>query len=203
MIANAISILLHPIWMPTVLFGLLFFFVPTLAQPLSEKGVLLVMVAIFVTTCFFPLLSIWFFKFSGAISSYKMENGHERLSPFLAVSVFYGVTTYMLAYKLKMNAEVVSVMGTVAVLTFLVTLITRFYRISAHSAALTGILGILLALNYKLPQYDLYYPFMAMLLLAGLAMSCRLYLDAHKPEEVYWGAALGFAFSFLAIFILV
>lgn len=196
MLANLLSVILHPIWMPSLLFGILFTYVPAVAIPFRDGQIWPVLVAIFITTCMLPLLSVWFFKFSGAIENYRMEKGYERLGPFIAVTVFYWVTTFLMAKKLNMNPDAVMVMGTIALLTLIVTVITRFYKISAHSAALTGMLGIILALSYRFPTAELFYPFLLMLILSGLAISSRLYLDAHKGHEVLWGAVLGFSLCF-------
>ncbi len=78
--------------------------------------------------------------------------------------------------------------------------ITFFWKISAHAAGVVGWLGFVLALQQTYPTTNtLFWPLILAILLSGLVSWSRLYLNAHKPKEIFAGAALGFIISFAAI----
>ena len=79
--------------------------------------------------------------------------------------------------------------------------ITLFYKVSIHSAAIWGIVGILLPLN-KVADGLLLIPTVILIVAAGLVMSSRLMLNAHTPREVLVGSLLGFGVGFSGIAIL-
>lgn len=74
--------------------------------------------------------------------------------------------------------------------------VTLFYKVSIHSVAICGIIGILLPLNNASEQGMLLYPTVAAVVAAGVVMSSRLQLNAHVPREVLVGAVMGFAIGF-------
>ncbi len=79
--------------------------------------------------------------------------------------------------------------------------ITLFYKVSIHSAAIWGIVGILLPLN-KVADGLLLIPTIILIVAAGLVMSSRLMLNAHTPREVLVGSLLGFGVGFVGIAVL-
>ena len=80
--------------------------------------------------------------------------------------------------------------------------ITFFYKISVHSLAVCGSLGILLPLNQATEQQVLLIPTVTIIVISGLVMSSRLLLDAHKPREVMYGGVVGFLIGFAGMIIL-
>ena len=199
-IANLVSTVFHPLIIPTLIFACIFGFAPILARPLSDEALIYILVAIFITTFVIPLCSMGVLKFSAYISSLAMENRQERVIPFLFVSVFYGITTYMFYAKMQLNAILIVIMLVITIISFLVTVTTFFWKISAHSASIAGMIGFLMAIMVKYSLEALLAPLIASILLAGVIMTSRLYLNAHKPSEILVGGLLGFAFSFGAIF---
>lgn len=75
-------------------------------------------------------------------------------------------------------------------------IVTLFYKVSVHSVAICGIIGILLPLNNASEEGLLLYPTIGSLAMAGVVMSSRLQLNAHVPREVLVGAVMGFAIGF-------
>ena len=65
-----------------------------------------------------------------------------------------------------------------------------------------GFIGILLPLNKVSEDGALFYPTLALIVVAGFVMTARLQLNAHTPREVMVGGMLGFATSFAAMVLL-
>jgi membrane-associated phospholipid phosphatase len=85
----------------------------------------------------------------------------------------------------------------------IVTLITVFWKISAHSVGICGVIGFMFGFYQKYADPLLFYPILAIILLAGILMSARLYLNAHTPAQVFAGGLLGLTISFTTIYFLV
>lgn len=82
------------------------------------------------------------------------------------------------------------------------TLITFFYKVSIHSLAMWGGIGIIIPLNKAMEQAYLLWPTAGIIIAAGLVMSARLYLDAHTPRQVMVGGLVGFGIGFLGMIFL-
>lgn len=199
-LANLISIVFHPIFIPTLIFATIFGFAPILARPLSDEALIYILVAIFITTFVIPLCSIGVLKFSDYISSLTMKDRKERVIPFLFVSIFYGITTYMFYAKMQLNQVLVLIMLSITIISFVIAIITVFWKISAHSAAIAGMMGFLIAIMIKYSLSSLLIPVILSVLIVGIVMSSRLYLNFHKPSEILAGGILGFVFSFGIVF---
>ncbi len=81
-------------------------------------------------------------------------------------------------------------------------IVTLFYKISIHSLAITGLIGILLPLNKITEDNRLLFPTVLVICAAGLVMSARLKLGAHTPREVMHGSLIGFIVGFCGMIIL-
>jgi hypothetical protein len=92
-------------------------------------------------------------------------------------------------------------MSTIAGISFLVSVITLFWKISVHSVSVNSMVGFLMAAMVSKVEPELLYPLLGSILAAGAVMSARLYLDVHSPAQVGWGCLLGFAISFTATWI--
>lgn len=200
-LANLLSYVFHPLVLATYLVAVLFFFAPTLLQPISAESITAVLIMVFLLTFFIPVLSIAMLKITKSISSMKLENRRERVMPFFFIAIYYGLTTYLFTYKLRMSDVLIVIFGCIAVVILLVAIISLRHKISAHAAGSWGIAGFLMALNFKFPGNELLIPLTGSLVLAGAISSARLALNVHSPREVGNGAFLGFIISFGSIYI--
>ena len=98
----------------------------------------------------------------------------------------------------------ISIVGAVVItaIIFIVSIVTIFYKISAHSAGAWGIVGFLIGLYFKYPDNHLYYPILAAIVMAGIINSSRMYLNEHNLNEIFWGSFLGIVVSFGSIYLL-
>lgn len=80
--------------------------------------------------------------------------------------------------------------------------ITLFYKLSIHSLALWGMVGMLLPMNKVSEVNGLLIPTVITIVIAGLVMSARLALNAHTPREVMTGSVAGFTIGFFGMIIL-
>lgn len=200
----AISILMHPLLMPTLLFALLFYYAPVITQPINTKTANYLLLAVFITTFLLPMISITALRFSDFISKGKfvalsIPQRQDRILPFFFTSLFYLITTYMFFTKFKVSQVLVIILAATTLIIVLVSMITFFLKVSAHSASAGALIGFLMGLGFKYPQERIVWPLLFILLLGGLVMSARLYLNSHRPIDVLVGSILGFSVSLCSI----
>jgi membrane-associated phospholipid phosphatase len=197
-IATFVSIVLHPLLMTTYLFVILFFYLPIIFQPIKPSFAFIGL--IFLMTFVLPSLNFILFKVTGTIDNLAMPERRQRTLPFLFISILYCVVTFLFHWKVGV-ANVTSLLIIICALVVISASITLFYKVSIHSAAIWGIVGILLPL-YKSSNGFLLIPVVLLIVAAGLVMSARLQLNAHTPREVLTGSLLGFGIGFAGMLIL-
>ena len=132
-----------------------------------------------------------------------MNDKRDRFVPFVFVTIIYGLSAYLFLVKIHTNPIFGIVLASITLTLVLTTLITQSFKISMHSAGISGVVGFLIAINLKYPDNQLLYPIIIIILLAGVVMTARLQLNAHTTKEVVTGGLLGFLVSFFAIYVFV
>ncbi len=197
-----ISVVFHPLLMATYLSLVLFSEVPELFPRVLPHATTQFILVIFITTCLMPALSIFLLRTFSFISNLELTERSERLKPFIFIAFYYAASSYLFLEKLEMGQIFMTVMIGVTVLIILLSIITIWFKISIHSAAIWSAVGFVSALvvttGVNLGGY--YY---LLIISAGLTGTSRLYLGYHQPKEVWSGAILGFVYSFLIMIIFI
>ncbi len=195
-LALLLSVVFQPLLMPSLVFGLLFFAVPQASSiPESFKERLFYLIV--TSTLLIPMVLMLGLRWSGMVKSLHFEEKSDRRTPFILVTLFYLLTTYFLKEKTELDPILWQGMGIITFSVALLTGITFFWKMSAHMTGIGGVLGVLGILAVYFPSLDLAYLLVATLLLGGLVASARLYLDAHRPAEVYVGLLVGFVICWM------
>jgi hypothetical protein len=197
-VAHVISVVFHPLLMTTYLFVILFVYLPSLLLPARASMWLLFL--IFLMTFLLPSLNFLFFRFTGTIRDLAMTERRDRILPFIFISILYGVVTYMFYWKFPVP-NLLKLMAIITCMVIACAVVTPFYKLSVHSLAVWGIIGILTPLN-QATEGMLLYPLAIGILIAGIVMSARLLLNAHVPREVLVGGVMGFAIGFAGMMFL-
>lgn len=196
-IARFLSIVLHPLLMPTYTLWLVLRVDPRLGYFLGEVGSLAVLGMVALMTVAFPLTSTLLLLRAGLISSLEMPTRSERIAPYVMSLLYYGMTWYLLSRTPLHPAAVLLVPGALIALLF-TTLITLRWKISAHMVGIGGGLGALAALGY-LHGCAVLEPMSVLIVLAGALGTARLLASDHTPAQVYAGTALGFFSVFVTL----
>jgi len=195
-LALLLSVVFQPLLMPSLVFGLLFFAVPQ-ASSIPESFKVRLFYLIVTSTLLIPMVLMLGLRWSGMVKSLHFEEKSERRTPFILVTLFYLLTTYFLKEKTELDPILWQGMGIITFSVALLTGVTFFWKMSAHTIGIGGVLGVLAVFGMYFPSLDLAYLLVATLLLGGLVASARLYLDAHRPAEVYVGLLVGFAICWM------
>lgn len=187
-LANILSIISHPLLMPTIGLFLIFRSKTYLSyMPIHEQKILYLIV--FINTFVFPISIIPFFIYQKLIKNFKLSNRKERILPLSIISIFY-FFTYLILHKLIVPTIIQNfILGTFFSI-LLAFLINLRWKISTHMIGIGGIVGLVLSLSIKL-FVDLQSIIMILLLFSGILGSARLYLNEHKPTQIYCGFLVG------------
>lgn len=197
-LAQFISIIFHPLLIPTIGFLLLFnsgFYFSFLPSKI-EQYILLV---VFISTCVLPLLSIGVLALKPGFDI-KMEKSNDRILPLMFSAVFY-YFAYLLLKKLPVYPIYTFFIIASILIQIALLLISLRWKISAHAAAIGGLLGGFFALSFRLFEYPLMI-IVFLIISSGFVASARLILQKHDHAQVISGFALGFLIMNLSILFL-
>ena len=179
----------------------------------GDKAKGLVIISIITIAVMFPLIAIFMMKALGLISSMEMSDKKERIGPLIVTGLFY----LWLYVNVRNNDNIPGALSffilgsTISV--FFALMINSFTKISLHTIAAggmaTGLLFILFNFTYgfvdiPLPWAGIQYRmsdrliFMTIVVAAGAVGTARLYLKAHKEDEIYGGYIVGILAQMIA-----
>jgi len=188
-IARVLSVLFHPLLVPTYFLLILFQlpFYPLLNFSVKIKTMVLLFV--FVLTFVLPILVVagmWFLKL---IDSLEMRRRHERIFPMIAITIFFYIAFYSLKQLSVFQLATIFMLGSTA-LVLLGLGVNYFFKISQHMIAWGGLTGALVAVGLGL-HTPLYSWLFGVILASGITGYARLKTASHTPFEIYSGYLLG------------
>lgn len=203
-LARGISFVFHPLLMATYLLLIMLVVNPyEFGFNALEQGYFLLLI-VFIFSFILPGFAIFLMKQLGFVQSLQLKEKKERIAPLVTTAVFY---LWLMANTLSttMFPRLYSTFLLGAIITLFVCLFfNSFFKVSLHAAGIAGILAMVVLLivensistvdihffgfNFFLSGHKFIYLF---IFLAGLTGSVRLFLDAHKPFEVYRGYMIG------------
>jgi membrane-associated phospholipid phosphatase len=119
-----------------------------------------------------------------------MNTRSDRIVPMAIGSLMYLVTT-IIFYSFQIPGIIKSFILATTILSVLIMVITFRWKISIHSAGLGSLLATVMALSVRM-YANLAAIWIPLILISGLVMASRLYLNSHNPSQIYAGFALGF-----------
>ena len=133
------------------------------------------------------------------ISTIDMENQKERNIPLVIMFAYCLVLFLMFIFKAPNNVlpkyfYALPLSG--AIVTGVFMFINRWIKISMHA----GGAGILVGYLFAFTKHQIHFEFwilIAAILASGVTIASRLYLNKHRPIEVYSGWTLAFLITFL------
>lgn len=185
--AQVISVIFHPLLIPTIGFLLLlnsgFYFA---LLPWTVKKFILMVV--FLSTCVLPALSILILSVSPKFDI-NMEKSTDRVLPMMISSIFYYIGYLILDRLPILPIFNLFLIASILVQTALI-IVSLKWKISAHSAAIGGLIGGVSALSFRLHE-NLVLVLSLLIIAAGLVGTARLILNKHDSWQVYAGFLTG------------
>lgn len=196
--ARFISLLFHPVLLPTLGFLLMFnsgFYFTYLPWE-ARRFVLLV---VFFTTAVLPVLAVALMVLKPTFDL-SLEKTGDRLLVFLFTAAFYYLgfvllkrADYYPVFKILFLASVLLIIA--------VLLVSLQWRISSHMAAAGGLTGAVFALAFRTGINPV--PAIAVIILiSGLAGTARLILGKSSLAQVAAGYVLGFTVLYVITYLI-
>lgn len=212
-LAKAISIIFHPLFIIGYVLTFLMMTNPYIFGFSSDKAQGLVIISIVTISVMFPMVAIFMMKALGLISTLEIADKKERIGPLIVTGLFY----MWLYVNVRNNDNIPGALSffilgsTISV--FFALMINSFSKISLHTIAAggmaTGMLFIIFNFSYgftDIPMPGLGIQvrtsdrlmYMLILIAAGTIGMARLYLKAHKEDEIYGGYIVGILAQMIA-----
>ena len=195
---KTISVIFHPIVLPTI--GTIFYFL-LIPNSYNSKERLTILSLIFVTTYLIPVLILILFKRLKLIQTFNTRSIKERKIPVALMIVLF----YLLGNTLIRIAQVEDIgllfYATSCALAFVYFLFAFDLKTSIHLLSFGIFTSFYIILGY-IYQKQFAVLIIITLLLSGLVANARLHLKAHTNKEVYIGFFIGFISPILLFYCL-
>jgi len=196
--AQVISMLFSPFYFPVVAFIVLLIFSYMKLFPLGYKISLLAMVYLF--TIVMPRLGIYVYRRINGWTRHQLGRRERRFVPYLLSIVSYACLLFLMQ-RMHMPRFTLSIIITALVLQIICALLNSFVKISTHSAAAAGVVGMLLAFS-MLFAFDPTYWLCLTILMTGAVNSARLILRQHTLGQIEISNLVGFLCGLLTILLI-
>jgi hypothetical protein len=194
---QVVSIIFHPLFIPTYIFCLLMEAIPYEFAGISQWQLTLRFFSCFWWTVFLPAFAIFLLWRLQFINSILLKTQKERIVPFIIVMFFYW-WMYYLSRNFTDQPLVLRFFYMGIFLSTVVGLILNSYlKISLHGMAAGGAVTAigLFSWYYAIPLWIYLIP---AVLLAGLIATARMLVSDHSTREIYLGLFMGAACQCLA-----
>ncbi|MBH83744.1 MAG: hypothetical protein CMP70_03610 [Flavobacteriales bacterium] len=196
-LAQVISILGHPIFMPLYAFGLLIYTNPYINMMVSTGSRYFIITILVVFTITLPVITALLFKLFGLIDSVFMKTTKERMWPFVITLIWY-YTGYQLFNKIQVPQSLNLLMiGTISVISVAI-IITIRWKISIHMLGIGGVIGAIIGISQRF-QFDHSLLLIVLFLFAGLIGYSRLKTKSHNFQQIYIGFIIGLVIEWICV----
>jgi len=195
--AQFISVLAHPLFMPSYAFSLLMYTNPYINMMISDstKNVVIIILSLF--TIVLPILTAIILKQLRVIDSIYMKTTEERKWPFVFTLVWYYMAFQLLAKLYIPQSFLLLMLGAISAIG-LSLIITLRWKVSIHMLGIGGLIGAIISISHRF-QFDHSNLIMLLLIFAGLIGFARLKTHSHNYRQVYVGFLLGFLVEWISV----
>ena len=194
------SIVLHPLFMTTIMAVLLNVFLrPDFSRP-SSKEFGRWTTQLFLSTVVLPFAAIFAFKITGLISNAKMHKPRDRVLPLTATLVFYLIAYELLVVRYHVGGLMQSLLLGSCFAISIMLIINFFYKVSVHTTAAAILPGICLVLGVTEITIPTTLLLLAILLVLVVG-AIRWFLGSHTLGQIVLGYTVGIFSQFAAYFI--
>ena len=189
-LAQVVSYVLHPLFIPTYIFLLLMTLFPYEFAGITPWQLKLRLFSVFWMTAFFPAFAVfllWRLKFSDSIF---LRTQKERIIPYIITMFFYWWMHYLsrnftdqpIALKFfYLGIFVASAIGMT---------VNNFMKVSLHAMGIAGLATAIILVSVFYPVNNGIWVLLAVLLTA-LVISARLVVSDHSKKELIVGLFIG------------
>ncbi len=132
------------------------------------------------------------------ISDLSLLKREDRFAPYAITMLCFGFLIYHF-YTSGLPLWFLMMLVAPIITMILASIITLWWKISAHMFGVASLLGGVMSICYFVEQSNPYWLFMLLFVISGMVGVSRLILRRHTPNQVYAGFLLGFVVSFSCV----
>ncbi|MFO7790045.1 MAG: hypothetical protein ACQES1_06780 [Bacteroidota bacterium] len=182
------SVVFHPL-LSLFYAALLIFHSGHYSRFIDTELVFAVLLIFLILTAVLPAILMPFLYYQRTIPDLRLRERKSRLSVYVLMLILYVINSFLL-YRFAFPDLFRDVMLSGTIILGIVSVVSLFYHVSAHTVAIGGLTGLCMFMNIQF-NVDLRLEFIILFLLSGIIGSSRLALAYHKPHEIYTGFILG------------
>lgn len=195
LMAQTVSLVFSPFYMPTLAFLMLLIFSYLNLMPWSFRLLLLLMV--YSLTVILPRLCIYLYRKINGWTRHQMGKRERRFVPYIISILSYGLLLYLMDMQ-KMPRFTMGVIICALSIQVACALVNIGLKVSTHAAASGGTIGLLMAFSLMF-HFDPTFWLCCATLLNGLVCSARLILRQHTLTDLWAGTVIGVLCGFFSI----
>ena len=194
---QAISIILHPVFLPMVAAWV---YLNVLPLPISRLQIYLIFFIVFGATFLVPILTLFLLRFMGYVKTNQVVTIKERKFPIAIMVVNYLFLGQMLGRIWQLRELTILAYAIALGLVITGALFYKNLKVSLHMLGISALLGFTLVFgaNYNYPVFVI----ALLVALVGVLATARLKLKAHNNKEIIIGTCLGLFLPLILSFIL-
>jgi hypothetical protein len=195
--ARIISIIFHPILIPTYIIAVLINLNVFFALVIPDDAKWKIITLIFITSAIFPIVTLYgMFRFK-LIKNLMMDTKEERLYPYITTSMFFFLAYYLI-WQINISPVYYYCLLGASLLSVITLLINLKWKISAHTVSMGAVLGAFIGLQTVLLINFLWLIAIAFII-SGIVGFARLRAGKHTQAQIYSGYFIGFSVMYLLI----
>lgn len=197
-ISQFISYTFHPVFFNFYMVCLLLYMHPYTASRMMYQARFLYLAVLFINLVVLPLLLLLFLKKRGLVSSFQMPEQKQRGKVYWMLGIVFLITAFQMNSN-EFSYFLVHYIASIGIGLLMLFLINLKIKVSMH--AVSAAAGIaLFAFMVIMEQNRGMFPYLLLIILiGGIIGSARLYLNAHKPTEIWVGYLTGFTITFITL----
>lgn len=188
-LAQFVSVLAHPLFMPSYALGLLILCNPYINIMITDSIKQWVFIILTLFTIILPIISAVLLKRFRIIRSLYMQNAEERIWPFIFTLLWYYVGFQLLSKLYLPHSFLLIMLGAVSAIG-MALIITLRWKISIHMLGIGGVIGAIIGISHRY-QFDHSWLIVGLILFAGIVGFARLKTHSHNYRQVYVGFLIG------------
>lgn len=195
--AQALSILLYPLFVPTYGVALFCYAFHTQVVPLPAVWVFIAILGTLLLTCILPITAIWILIRRGEVKDLEIANAGERTMPYIYSIMGFGFWCYLMIAILEVPLSIRYVALGATLALAVIAFVNRYWKISAHLTGLGGLIGGIMSYCLGISAIPTWGTYVLWLCISLVLMYARVRLKAHTPAQVCAGWLLGICFTFI------
>jgi hypothetical protein len=198
-VAQIVSYVFHPLFMPTFFMLYLIKVVPFEFVGITDWQLKLRVFSVFWLTAFFPAFAVfllWRLKFSDSI---YLRTQKERIIPYVISMFFYWWMYYLSRNFTDQPLALKFFYFGIFIASSIGLIVNNFMKVSLHAMGVSGLLMAVLLVSFYYPIHNFIWVALA-ILLAGVVISARMIVSDHTKQELIIGFAIGILTQLMAYF---